>query len=115
MIVSRLEPSPWIRFWIDAVEPCPTDTMAITAPTPIRMPSAVSTARIRFCHSDRAAERMFSHSSPGSKTLRRLACLPPRRARSPERSTRGPSVACTRSSGSSLTMRPSLNRTSRCA
>ncbi|MGC4033997.1 MAG: hypothetical protein QM754_20140 [Tepidisphaeraceae bacterium] len=44
-IIRLLAPIELICFWIIALEPLPTSIMAMTAPTPITIPSVVSTAR----------------------------------------------------------------------
>ena len=47
----------WICSWIRSVAPAPTPTMAITAATPMMMPSIVSAERMRFTFSARSAIR----------------------------------------------------------
>jgi hypothetical protein len=44
----RLLPMLWICAWIRSVAPAPTPTMAMTAATPMMMPSIVSADRVRF-------------------------------------------------------------------
>jgi hypothetical protein len=58
----RLLPILWICAWIRAVAPAPTPTMAITAATPMMMPSMVSAERMRFTFSARSAIRMLPRS-----------------------------------------------------
>ncbi len=48
----------WICAWILAVAPAPTPTMAITAATPMMMPSIVNPERVRFTFSARRAIRI---------------------------------------------------------
>ena len=64
----RLLPIELICSWIRSVAPEPTDTMAITAATPIMMPSIVRPERRRFAanaaRAMRALSKMFFMAGP---------------------------------------------------
>ncbi len=113
--VRKLLPSPCICFCTPAVAPWPTETIAITAPTPMSIPSIVRTARILFCKSDRAADRTFSHSSAGVRNAWRCRVLRVTAALSFCTSIPPPFMPLGFRTASSLTMTPSLNFTTRLA
>jgi len=58
MISTTLAPMLEMDFWTAAEEPAPISIMAITAATPIMMPSVVSKARIGLRRRARSAVRM---------------------------------------------------------
>src|SRR5262245_29624660 len=78
--MMRLDPRLWICSATRAWAPAPTATMAMTAPTPMMMPSMVSALRSVFTRSDRMAIltlwAMFTRPPPGAPyschCLRRL-------------------------------------------
>ena len=69
----RLDPSARICSATRAWAPAPTETMAMTAPTPMMMPSIVSMLRIMLTRSERTAMRLNLESRLAQRVLWPLA------------------------------------------